>query len=266
MISAIIRNNGCPIHFFVNRPLDGPRGAAAPVFRKCRRNFSHGRIWGRMCTQLKLIMESILLKTMGNQNSRSIATISVSALCIIAAPVTGGLSVVIGVPLLAASGIGNAVLATSTHTANLNIDIPHSMMETRLARVEKFKCYLSGPIADSALRVTGVLTLTNFTKGVYHHYLIATTVDGDYIYVDKHGERNVIQRHNKYGMDKTGKWISGTLIRSCSEVGHRTVGDIVKFVTNYTDSEYHLANNNCQHHAQMVYNYLVPSADEADDL
>lgn len=134
----------------------------------------------------------------------------------------------------------------------------------RIVDIEVRYCHINkggieGPLLDAGgtLAARG-LGLT--TQALHHHFVIATLETGTYIYLDKHGYRNIRERPNKCGLNGAGDdWMSSELLkrtRPTRNGGVVTLADLIDYAERDQFGTYHLLDDNCQHFAEALYQWI----------
>lgn len=194
---------------------------------------------------------------MGSEQSRIWTNFGIGAAGILLAPVTGGVSAVAGFGLIG-TRVGSEMYVNSqlTHNAEINNEISYSsqLMEKKVTRLEIRYCHISSDINDALITLVGRATFMS-AMAAHHHFVILTLESGEYIYVDKHGYRNIIERNDKRGKNGPGnEWLESALLKECTS-NNITLRNVVDYINNYTSGEYHLLDKNCQHYAQQIYDW-----------
>lgn len=154
----------------------------------------------------------------------------------------------------------------TTHEAEVNDQISsehEQLLYERVTKVEIRYCHLNGEIADFFTTLGARLSMLTF-QAAHHHFLILTLKSGKLIYIDKHSKRNILLRPDKRGKNGPGnEWLSSECLRYCKPKvynGHVMLYDVIrkiKYGGMFLDSHYHLIDNNCQHFAQCLYEWLL---------
>jgi len=117
-------------------------------------------------------------------------------------------------------------------------------------------CHLMGEALDF-LATLGNRALVMNRQAAHHHFLILYIAGGgDYLYVDKHNYRNVMDVQDKRGMDGNGNWIESELLETFPVRSGVTVGDVIEYISLDKFEMYDLLDNNCQKFCREVKNWL----------
>jgi hypothetical protein len=203
---------------------------------------------------------------MGNQEARMWTTGAVWVGSILLAPVTGGTSLLVGGGI-AAVRVGTEV-SIPTRRAPVNRDRRlDAMRSKKVASLEVRYCHIAsdkdgevmGAAGDAGLTAAGRL-FGMTTMAAHHHFVILTLESGELVYIDKHGERNILLVTDKRGKNGGGNaWLSSELLKSCKPTrwsGNVNLGNVIDHAERDEFQWYHLLDDNCQHFAEALYQWI----------
>jgi hypothetical protein len=169
------------------------------------------------------------------------------------APVTGGVSL-LGLIPTAGRLIEAKIADSDRHKTSVNIDPAiNSIKNEKVSSLEYRYCHLSNKYADFGMTLAHRISFMG-SNAAHHHFILLYTYNGNIIYIDKHGRRNILKRTNTQGMNMKAEWVNSAIEKNCS-VSNKNVQDFIEFAKRDEFSIYHLSNSNCQHFAEAIYNF-----------
>ncbi|QYB17401.1 hypothetical protein PV-S19_0037 [Pacmanvirus S19] len=193
---------------------------------------------------------------MGNEFGRSCVNVGATIASISLAPVTGGASLFIMIPV-AGRVIGENSI--NWRDTEVNNQVSRKFYEERVLNVEIRYCHIDKDWKDAGVTL-GARTLGMTTAACHHWFIIAELESGQLIYIDKHWYRNILERDDRCGKNGGGTdWISSERLK-CSSVerwrGNVRLEELICFVEREEHKRYHLLDDNCQDFAKRVFNWL----------
>jgi len=193
---------------------------------------------------------------MGNTGVRSCVNLGTTILSVGLAPVTGGVSLLGLVP------VGLRVVSENNinwRDTIVNDHISDKFRNEKVINVEIRYCHIGEAWKDAGatLAARGLMMTT---AACHHWFIIVELSSGQLIYIDKHWDRNILERDDRRGKNGGGNdWLASERLK-CSTVEHWRGNVILEELINYVKRDehrrYHLLDDNCQHFAKKVFNWL----------
>jgi hypothetical protein len=193
---------------------------------------------------------------MGNSESRMATSFAITVGSMVAAPFTGGVSLVVGLGAVSTRNIMESHISENyTRETKIRNAIPPKLdLGSQIKFIEIRYCHISGPITD----FSSTLAARSFgmtTKAAHHHFIIIELESGQIIYTDKHYDINLIQRNNRQGKAGNGEWIDSECLKS-KQVSNTNLLEVVQHIKENSSKRYHLLDDNCQDFAEFVYDFV----------
>jgi hypothetical protein len=193
---------------------------------------------------------------MGNELGRSCVNLGTVIASVGLAPVTGGTS------LLALTYVAARVAGENNinwRDTNVNNKVDLTFVNEKVINVEIRYCHIGEDWKDAGATVLARgLMLT--TAACHHWFIIVKLESGKLIYIDKHWDRNIIERGDRRGINGGGNnWIDSALLKESPVTrwsGNVRLEELIAYVERSEHARYHLLDDNCQHFAKKVYKWL----------
>jgi hypothetical protein len=186
--------------------------------------------------------------------------LTTAALLVIAAlmvPLLGTVHLMVVLPLLLARSGVHLADRRMRYTCRMNINVPDRLRGDRVVAIEARWCQPNWPLVDFAMTQIGRLSLMT-TAAVRHHFIVLRLESGALVYVDKHGQRNVLlATRDRKGINSRGQWVDSSLLYVIAVEGHVTLDDVIGYVERDAFARFGLLADNCQHFAADVAEWVV---------
>lgn len=171
-----------------------------------------------------------------------------------------GIIIGVFVGVLAVNSVGHIVAASTSHYAPVlnRISSSSPLMKKKIRTVEVRYCHLKGPVRDFFLTAVARLSFTT-SQAAHHHFVILTLESEEYVYIDMHADRNIMVRGNKDGKNGDGsEWLSSERLKFYEVGKYKDIilADVVRYVERDSNGNYDLIDNNCQHFAEKLRQWL----------